>query len=194
MKSFQKSLKLCIHSGIDTLHPGTVDQCKCNSVDRSKKCYFDTVYQGRDRSSHCLVAGWLKALKSPYQTNKGTKNTKAGKNIRCHFQNPLMHMKINLILIYVIFNVPDSFLIFLHGIYKAVHSVIQIFMLKHSFQTGKIFTFGFSGYFKNAGKLLRSSCQSLADTIDPEHTSKQSHQIDHRHNSKECKVINHCAG
>ena len=36
----------------------------------------------------------------------------------------------------VIFNISDSFLVFLHGIYKAVHSVIQIFMFKHPLQAG----------------------------------------------------------
>ena len=193
MKSLQKSLKLRIHSGINAFHSGTVDQCKCNSIDRSKECYFDTIYQGRYRGSHCLIAGWLKTLKPPYQTNKSTKNTKAGKNIRCHFQNLLMHMKINLVLIYVIFNISDSFLVFLHGIYKAVHSVIQIFMFKHPLQAGKIFAFGFSGYFEYTGKLLRSSCKSLSNAVYPKHTAKQSGQIDHSHNSEECKVINHRA-
>ena len=122
-----------------------------------------------------------------------TKNTKAGKNIRCHFQNLLMYMKINLVLIYVIFNISDSFLVFLHGIYKAVHSVIQIFMFKHPLQAGKIFAFGFSGYFEYTGKLLRSSCKSLSNAVYPKHTAKQSGQIDHSHNSEECKVINHRA-
>ena len=134
MKLFQKSLQFLIHSRINTLHSGTINQSKCNSIYRSKERNFDTIYKCRNRHSHCLITGRFKALQAPYKTDKGTKNTETGKDIWCHFQNFFMYMKVYFIFVYIFFNSSDTFLILIHRIDKIIHSLIQISVIKNSFQ------------------------------------------------------------
>ena len=193
MKFLQKSLQFLVHSCINALHSRTVDQRKCNSVDRSKECNLDTLYQSRHRCSHCLITGWLKTLQTPYQTDKGSKNTQTGKNIRCHLQNLLMYMKIDLVFIYILFNAANTFLVLTHGINEVIHSVIQIFVIKDSLQAGEIFRLCLAGHFEYTGKLLCTTHKCLCDAIHPEHSSEESYQIDHCHNGKKYKVISHRA-
>ena len=126
MKTVQKILHCLRHRRITTLHTKCIHNRKCDTIDRSKKGNFYTIYKSRYRICHYLIICRLKIFQSPDKTNECSKDTKTCKNIRCHFQKPFVNMNIHIINIYKVLNLSDSFFCPADAVHKIIHFFIQI--------------------------------------------------------------------
>ena len=72
------------------------------------------------------------------KTYESTKDTKAGKDIRHHFQKPLVNVFIHVFLIQIFLNITNSLLTLRNRIGECLHLVIQITVMKNAVQGRKL--------------------------------------------------------
>ena len=139
MEFFQEPLQAFRHIGILTLHANGIDNGERNTINGGKKCHLNTFYQRSHRGCHGCIICRLEILKSQYQTDKRTENPEAGKNIRHHFQQSLVDMDVDFLLIDKLIDISDAFFAVVDAVSKIVHLFIQIPVIKQFLQIRQVF-------------------------------------------------------
>ena len=105
-----------------------------------------------------------------------------------------MYMDIQLIIIDILFNIPNAFLALADAFGEIPHLLIKVTIIKQLVQICQILGVCLTRGPKNTCQLICCPVKGFSQIIHTKHAAKQCDHIDHGHCTKKNKIIDQYAG